>query len=135
MDEVTGTAGRYTVEGFQSGIWHPILSVEDRETAIRGTASIAVSGAFDFVRMTRRTDGAGPRELVRVDRKGTVWNGAFVKPLGPGLPAIVKPTLPAIVEPVSARSTEPRMPFVAAAMALTVFGAGIAIGRWAALVI
>lgn len=134
MSRDTGTAARYTVEGFQSGTWHPILSAEDRETAIRGAGSVAVSGAFDYVRLM--LNRGERRELVRIDRRGTVWNGAFVKPLpaagGAGAGAGAGAPRP----PVNAvRRRAPRAPVLATVAAVTLFAVGIAFGRWALQVI
>ena len=73
MSENTNRTERFTVEGFFEGNWHLVMSSDERETAVRGAGSVVISGAFEHVRIMLNgvVPGVG-RELVRIDRHGTV---------------------------------------------------------------
>jgi len=133
MSESELRTERFTVEGFLDGGWHLVLSSDERETAIRGAGSVVISGAFEFVRIMLNgvVPGLG-RELVRIDRHGTVRNGAFVE-------NIAAPSAPA--QPVEDNAQERDKgsnglrPAVGATAAVVLFAVGIAVGNWAIQII
>ena len=130
MSENTKRTERFTVEGFFGGDWHLVMSSDERETAIRGAGSVVISGAFEHVRIMLNgvVPGVG-RELVRIDRHGTVRNGAFVQDLGN--PA---PSSDTLEQPTEKASSGMRLTSVLA-VAGAVFAIGLAVGNWAVQVI
>ena len=126
MSENRNRTERFTVEGFFEGIWHLVMSSDERETAIRGAGSVVISGAFEHVRIM--LNGVG-RELVRIDRHGTVRNGAFVPDLGN--PA---PSSDTLEQPTEKASSGMRLTS-GLAVAGAVFAIGLAVGNWAVQVI
>ena len=126
MSENTKRTERFTVEGFFEGDWHLVMSSDERETAIRGAGSVVISGAFEHVRIM--LNGVG-RELVRIDRHGTVRNGAFVQDLGDP-----PPSSDTLEQPTGKAGSGMRLTSGLAA-AGAVFAIGLAIGNWAVKVI
>ena len=130
MSENTNRTERFTVEGFFEGNWHLVMSSDERETAIRGAGSVVISGAFEHVRIMLNgvVPGVG-RELVRIDRYGTVRNGAFVQDLGDPPPAS-----DTLEQPTEKAGSGMRLTS-GLAVAGTVFAIGLAVGNWAVQVI
>ncbi|PPR64921.1 MAG: hypothetical protein CFH10_00093 [Alphaproteobacteria bacterium MarineAlpha4_Bin2] len=130
MNKNTERLERFTVEGFLEGNWHLVMSSNERDTAIRGAGSVVVSGAFEHVRIMINgvVPGVG-RELVRVDRQGTVRNGAYVKDIG-----VPHPPSENAVSASDGTMTSMR-PIAKLLAAGTLFAVGLAVGNWAVQVI
>ena len=130
MNKNTTRTERFTVEGFFEGDWHLVMSSNERETAIRGAGSVVVSGAFEHVRIMLNgvVPGVG-RELVRIDRQGSVRNGAFVKDIS----TLASTDEETVGSPqfggAAIRS------IAGLAVAVTLFAVGLAVGNWAVQVI
>lgn len=137
MNESIRRSERFTVEGFFDGGWHLVMSSDQRETAIRGAGSVVVSGAFEFVRIMLNgvVPGIG-RELVRIDRGGTVRNGAFVEDIAVPAQAETPPVAASgSAAGASKDSVSALRPTVGAVAAVLLFTVGIFVGNWAIQII